>query len=45
MSNPRPAPLSPVMFASLAVVFVLFWSTGFVAAKFGSPYAEPLTHL
>lgn len=33
------------MFASLAVVFVLFWATGFVVAKFGSPYAEPLTFL
>ena len=45
MSSAQPAPLSPLMFASLAVVFVLFWSTGFVAAKFGSPYAEPLTFL
>ena len=33
------------MFASLAAVFVLFWSTGFVAAKFGFPYAEPFTFL
>jgi len=26
-------------------VFVLIWSTGFVVAKFGLPYAEPLTFL
>lgn len=45
MSNANPAPHSPLMFVSLAVVFVLFWATGFVAAKFGSPYAEPLTFL
>ena len=45
MPNVRPAPLSPPMFASLATVFVLLWSTGFVAAKFGFPYAEPFTFL
>ncbi len=45
MSNAHPAPLSPPIFASLAAVFVLFWSTGFVAAKFGFPYAEPFTFL
>ena len=45
MSNAHPAPLSPQMFASLAAVFVLFWSSGFVAAKFGFPYAEPFTFL
>lgn len=26
-------------------LFVLMWSTGFVSAKFGLPYAEPLTFL
>jgi drug/metabolite transporter (DMT)-like permease len=26
-------------------VFVLLWSTGFIGAKFGLPYAEPLTFL
>ena len=30
------------MYASL---FVLLWSTGFIAAKFGLPYAPPLTFL
>ncbi len=27
------------------VLFVLLWSTGFIGAKFGLPYAEPLTFL
>ena len=26
-------------------LFVLMWSTGFVSAKYGLPYAEPLTFL
>ena len=29
----------------LPFVFVLLWSTGFIGAKFGLPYAEPLTFL
>ncbi len=45
MSNTRPALLSPLAFALITPVFVLFWSTGFVAAKFGLPHAEPLTFL
>jgi drug/metabolite transporter (DMT)-like permease len=31
--------------AAAPAVFVLFWSTGFIGAKFGLPYAEPLTFL
>jgi drug/metabolite transporter (DMT)-like permease len=32
--------------AALApIIFVLLWSTGFVGAKFGLPYAEPFTFL
>lgn len=27
------------------LIFVFFWSTGFIAAKYGLPYAEPLTFL
>lgn len=27
------------------VIFVLLWSTGFVGAKYGLPYAEPFTYL
>ena len=29
----------------LPLFFVLLWSTGFIGAKFGLPYAEPLTFL
>ena len=33
-------------FASFApALFVFFWSTGFIGAKFGLPYAEPFTFL
>ena len=30
---------------TLPVLFVLLWSTGFLGAKFGLPYAEPFTFL
>jgi drug/metabolite transporter (DMT)-like permease len=29
----------------MPVTFVLLWSTGFIAAKFGLPYAGPMTFL
>ena len=32
------------VFAAPAV-FVLLWSSGFIGAKFGLAYAEPLTYL
>ncbi len=36
----------PTTLASAApLLFVLLWSTGFIGAKFGLPYAEPLTFL
>jgi len=31
--------------AAMPFIFVLIWSTGFVVAKFGLPYAPPLTFL
>jgi drug/metabolite transporter (DMT)-like permease len=31
--------------AAFPALFVLLWSTGFIAAKFGLPYAPPLTFL
>ncbi|MGO3244609.1 MAG: DMT family transporter, partial [Halomonas sp.] len=31
--------------SAMPVVFVLLWSTGFIGAKFGLPYAEPFTFL
>lgn len=34
-----------VAVASAPAVFVLLWSTGFVGAKYGLPYAEPFTFL
>lgn len=36
---------SGVFFASMPALFVLLWSTGFIGAKFGLPYAEPFTFL
>ncbi len=35
----------PAWFSPLPVFFVLLWSTGFIVAKFGLPYAPPLTFL
>lgn len=35
----------PPFQALLPFLFVFLWSTGFVGAKFGLPYAEPLTFL
>ena len=29
----------------IPIIFVLLWSTGFIGAKFGLPYAEPFTLL
>ncbi len=42
MSVARPQALGARAFPAL---FVLLWSTGFIAAKFGLPYAPPLTFL
>lgn len=39
-----PAP-SALMLSAMPVVFVLLWSTGFIGAKYGLPYAEPFTFL
>lgn len=37
-------PQSPWI-AAMPFFFVILWSTGFIVAKFGLPYAEPLTFL
>lgn len=39
--------LSPIDLAIRAapLIFVFFWSTGFIGTKFGMPYAEPMTFL
>jgi drug/metabolite transporter (DMT)-like permease len=34
-----------IAFAAMPGVFVFLWSTGFIGAKFGLPYAGPLTFL
>jgi drug/metabolite transporter (DMT)-like permease len=38
-------PLTRIAIASAPVLFVLLWSTGFIGARYGLPYAEPLTFL
>lgn len=35
----------PLFIALAPLVFVFFWSTGFVGARYGLPYAEPFTYL
>ncbi|NMG75849.1 DMT family transporter [Aromatoleum diolicum] len=37
--------LPPRLINFAPLLFVLLWSTGFIGAKFGLPYAEPLTFL
>jgi drug/metabolite transporter (DMT)-like permease len=37
--------MSPKLRASFPVIFVLLWSTGFIVARYGMPYAEPMTFL
>ena len=39
------APTRPAAAALFPALFVLLWSTGFIAAKYGLPYAPPLTFL
>mgnify|MGYP005644706129 FL=1 len=35
--------MSTGMFAAMGALFIFFWASGFVAAKYGLPYAEPFT--
>jgi drug/metabolite transporter (DMT)-like permease len=49
-TGPNPMPtksrrLDEIAIQAAPVAFVLFWSTGFIGAKYGLPYAEPLTFL
>jgi drug/metabolite transporter (DMT)-like permease len=37
--------VDPLWLSAMPGVFVVLWSTGFIGAKFGLPYAEPLTFL
>ena len=45
MASNLDAPLSRTGFISIAALFLFFWASGFVAAKYGFPYAEPFTFL
>ena len=36
---------TPFLLGAMPILFVLLWSTGFIGAKFGLPYAEPFTFL
>jgi drug/metabolite transporter (DMT)-like permease len=40
-----PGSTDNLIIRSAPLIFVFFWSTGFIAAKYGLPYAEPLTFL
>ena len=47
-SVPTPSATMPAMsitVKAMPAVFVLIWSTGFIVAKFGLPYAPPLSFL
>jgi drug/metabolite transporter (DMT)-like permease len=37
--------LTRLAIATAPALFVTFWSTGFIGARFGLPYIEPLTFL
>ncbi len=39
------APTSNIWITLTPAVFVILWATGFIGAKFGLPYAEPMTFL
>lgn len=43
--KPPPQPTSPAVVWAAPAGFVVLWASGFIGAKFGLPYAEPLTFL
>jgi drug/metabolite transporter (DMT)-like permease len=45
MSVPNALPHRSSWFSPVPIFFVLLWSTGFIVAKLGLPYAPPLTFL
>jgi drug/metabolite transporter (DMT)-like permease len=45
LSPAAPAAVRPAFAGLFPALFVLLWSTGFIAAKYGLPYAPPLTFL
>src|SRR5690242_18374389 len=42
---PESSRLTQLAITTAPVVFVLLWSTGFIGARYGLPYIEPLTFL
>jgi len=42
---PKSSRLTQLAITTAPVVFVLLWSTGFIGARYGLPYIEPLTFL
>ncbi len=44
-SAARPPQMQSLALAAMPGLFVLLWSTGFIGAKLGLPYAEPMTFL
>lgn len=45
MANTAQKSEQPVLVFVMPAVFVFLWSTGFIGAKMGLPYAEPMTFL
>lgn len=46
MPHPKDSPAATrLWFAAMPAVLVVLWSTGFIGAKYGLPYAEPATFL
>ena len=44
-SAPAPQTLADAAVFAAPGVFVVLWASGFIGAKFGLPYAEPMTFL
>ena len=44
-SRDNPVRLTKMAIAAAPMLFVLLWSTGFIGARYGLPYIEPLTFL
>ena len=40
-----PSPIEKFAVFAAPAVFVVLWASGFIGAKFGLPYAEPMTFL
>ncbi len=45
MEEPNKQSLSPGWIFVASALFIFFWASGFVAAKYGLPYTEPFTFL